>query len=93
MAFLILLALLLVAVLAMLVSARRFEARERRLGKWDDNGPLVETDGPPERFRNAGMEERLEVAGEWDPPVTHDRRHEAPNGHGRTDDESHEKRG
>lgn len=78
MAFLVLLVTLVVLVLAMFVSARRFEAKERRLGKWDDNGPLVETEGPPSRSRNAGMEERLEVIGAWDPPITRDRRDEGP---------------
>ena len=77
MAFLLLVGLILVFVLAMLLSARRFEARERRAGKWDDKGPIVETTGPEERFRNVGMEERLEVIGDWNAPVIHDRSDEA----------------
>lgn len=88
MAFLFLLGILSVLVLAMFLSARRFEAKEKKLGKWDDNGPLVETAGPTSRFRNAGMEERLEVIGEWNPPITNDRRTETHRGPASTDDES-----
>ena len=74
MALPLLLLLLVVAVVAMWLSSRRFAARERKLGKWDDQGPMVETQPPPHRVRNAGMEERLEVIGEWDSPVVRDRR-------------------
>ena len=76
MSFSLLLGLLVVFVLAMWISGRRFAARERKLGKWDDKGPIVETQGPPHRFRNDSMDERLEVIGEWDPPVVNDRRRE-----------------
>jgi hypothetical protein len=66
--------ILVVMVLGIWISARRFEARERRAGRWDDKGPVIETEGPEHRFRNIGMEERLEVIGEWDAPIHHDRR-------------------
>jgi hypothetical protein len=52
--------------------ARRYEARQRRLGRWDKYGPLVESESPsggwfgamwPSRGRS--MNERLEVIGAW----------------------------
>jgi hypothetical protein len=49
--------------------ARAFEARQRALGRWDEEGPLIETRRPRYRYRNLGMEERLEVIGEWEPEV------------------------
>jgi len=92
MAFVLLVAILVVMVVAMFISARRFAARERKLGKWDDEGPLVETEGPEHRVRNSGMEERLEVIGEWKPPIIRDRRADAERDHAPTDDESTRKR-
>ena len=77
MGYVILPVILVVLFLGMWISARRFEAKERRLGKWDAKGPVIETEGPEHRFRNVGMEERLEVIGDWDAPIAHDRRDEA----------------
>jgi hypothetical protein len=52
-------------------SARRFANRQRRLGRWDAQGPLVETAAPR---GNHGMNERLEVEGIWHGEVLRDRR-------------------
>ncbi len=54
-------------------AVRRFAAEQRRLGRWDADGPLVET-APP--TGNRGMNERLEVIGEWHGEILRDRRHE-----------------
>lgn len=54
-------------------AARRFAERQRRLGRWDDDGPLVETEAPN---GNRGMNERLEVIGKWRGAVIRDRRRE-----------------
>jgi hypothetical protein len=62
------------SLLLMRRSARRFAEEQKRLGRWDDQGPLVETRGPPHTTRGGEMGERLEVAGLWDPPVVKDRR-------------------
>lgn len=60
-------------------AARRFEARQRKLGRWDEYGPLIETEGPPKHIRGGNMDERLEIGGEWEPPVVRQRKpHEKP---------------
>ena len=56
---------------------RRFAAEQRRLGRWDEQGPLVETEAPPESgavMWGHGMNERLEVDGQWHGAVIRDRR-------------------
>ena len=59
---------LLVGMLALIpfVAARRFAARQRKLGRWDEYGPLVETEKPPTGGYGSGnMGERLEIVGRW----------------------------
>ncbi|HEX7940450.1 MAG TPA: hypothetical protein VF488_01520 [Gemmatimonadaceae bacterium] len=47
------------------VAARRFEAEQRRNGRWDENGPIFPTQGP---WGGKGkMGERLEVTGQYVP--------------------------
>ena len=55
-------------------AARRFAEEQRRLGRWDTKGPLVETEPPR---GNHGMNERLEIAGEWKGAILRDRRRES----------------
>lgn len=55
-------------------AVRRFVAQQQRLGRWDADGPLVETEGPPHAVKGGEMNERLEVAGLWHAPVIKDRR-------------------
>jgi hypothetical protein len=45
--------------------SRRFVAEQRKAGRWDKYGPLVETEPPPANVRGSGMNERLEVIGKW----------------------------
>jgi hypothetical protein len=71
------------ACIAILVAARiggsRYEKRQRRLGKWDEYGPLVESKGPPHGMRGNDMNERLEITGKWQPEIVRRRRpHEHP---------------
>ena len=66
--------LLVVGLLLEIRSARRFIDEQHRLGRWDDEGPLVETSGPPIFGSGGAMRERLEVAGQWHAPVVRDRR-------------------
>jgi hypothetical protein len=71
-------ALLMLMLLITARAARRFEARERKLGRWDQYGPLEETESPADALAPPGapyapgfradtrnMEERLEVTGQW----------------------------
>lgn len=62
-------------------AARRFEAEQRRLGRWDAQGPLVETAPPPSGtygyVGGGNMSERLEVTGQWHGEIVNDRRPEA----------------
>ncbi len=61
------------------LAARRFEARQRKVGRWDEYGPLVETKGPPSTVRGGRMNERLEVIGRWKGKVLRRRSpHEKP---------------
>jgi hypothetical protein len=61
------------------VAARRFAARQRRLGRWDEYGPLEETEEPPVSGKYGFMDERLEVIGKWKGRVLSRRRpHEPP---------------
>jgi uncharacterized iron-regulated membrane protein len=46
-------------------AALRYARREKRLGKWDKYGPLVETEPPPHPPRSGLMSWHLEVAGKW----------------------------
>jgi hypothetical protein len=52
-------------LLALMLAARRYASRQRRLGRWDKYGPLVETERPPKGVWGGGMSERLEVIGKW----------------------------
>jgi hypothetical protein len=62
-----------IGVLMMRRSARRFMAEQQRVGRWDKNGPLHPTQGPPHRTAGGSMDERLEVSGQWTPkPVDSD---------------------
>jgi hypothetical protein len=54
--------------------ARRFEKKQRELGRWDQYGPLEETEPPPGGFRGRAMSERLEVVGQWKGKVLRRRR-------------------
>jgi hypothetical protein len=59
---------LIVGVLLLIpyIAARRFAARQRQLGRWDQYGPLVETEKPPKGGYGSGdMGERLEIVGRW----------------------------
>jgi len=60
-------ALLVICLGGMVLGARRFAARQRRLGRWDEHGPLVETEAPPRgnSYKGGPMNERLEVIGKW----------------------------
>jgi len=61
------------------LAARRYEARQRKLGRWDEYGPLVETQGPPSSVRGGRMGERIEVIGRWKGKVLRRREpHEKP---------------
>jgi hypothetical protein len=65
------------------VAARKFAALQRRRGRWDEYGPLEETEGPP--TGNHGMSERLEEIGEWKGQVLSRRRpHQPPESYPRT---------
>ena len=55
----------LVLLAAMLFAARRFEEEQKRRGRWDGAGPLVETEPPPDGLRSTRMSWRLEVIGRW----------------------------
>jgi hypothetical protein len=74
MLFLVVMSLALVGLWLMRRAARRFAAQQRRLGRWDAKGPLVETEAP---HGNRGMNERLEVVSEWHGAILRDRRSEA----------------
>lgn len=55
-----------VLLLVVSLAARRFERTQRKLGRWDQYGPLEETEPPPrEGYRSRSMAERLEVVGTW----------------------------
>jgi len=64
----------LVALWLMRRAARRFAERQRRLGRWDAEGPLVETARPT---GNWGMNERLEIVGKQRASILRDRRRDA----------------
>jgi len=56
-------ALLVVTLMITAKAARRFEARERQLGRWDQYGPLQETEAPQDTgsFLGSGTDERSDV--------------------------------
>ena len=56
--------------------ARRFEAQERARGRWDEFGPLEETEPPPLGMRSTYMSWRLEVTGRVRKVVRRRRPHE-----------------
>jgi hypothetical protein len=68
------------ALLVVITAARRYEARQRRRGKWDEYGPLVETEPPPRvGLQGQSMSERTEVVGKWHGKVLRRRKpHEKP---------------
>ena len=65
------------------VAARRHEADQKRRGRWDNKGPLIETEGPEQNayglysaaIRMMGW--RREIVGAWKRRVVRGRR---PNG-------------
>ena len=64
-------------LLLMRGSFRRFVRRQQDLGRWDEYGPLVETEAPPSG--RGEMNERLEVIGKWKGKVLRRRMpHEKP---------------
>lgn len=68
---------ILVFLAAIVISARRFARRQRERGRWDQYGPLEETEAPRSLFspiRGGGMIERLEVLGLWKRKVLRQRR-------------------
>ena len=67
------------ALLLMRRSYRRFEKRQQELGRWDEYGPLVETEAPTSSRPSSGMNERLEVIGKWKGKILRRRQpHEKP---------------
>ncbi|MDQ6633307.1 MAG: hypothetical protein M3Z10_00945 [Gemmatimonadota bacterium] len=82
----VVLAIFLVMFLSIWISARRFEAVARKAGRWDDRGPLIETEGPSYHYRNSSMDERREVIGNWTPPIVKDRRGDASRRSAQNDD-------
>jgi len=46
-------------------AARRYAAQQRRLGSWDERGPLYESDPPPAKYVSFGMERVLELHDVW----------------------------
>jgi hypothetical protein len=74
---------LVVVALALLVAARaaarRFERRQQDLGRWDEYGPLVESEPLERGLRWNDMNERLEVTGQRKGRVLQERRpHQDP---------------
>jgi hypothetical protein len=66
-----------IMLLMVYLAARRFAKKQRELGRWDDYGPLEETEPPPEwggLGRARSMWERLEVVGKWKGKVVRRRR-------------------
>jgi len=60
-------------------AARRFEMRERELGRWDEYGPRVESEPSPYTTKGVRMDWHLEVIGRWKGRVLRSRRpHEPP---------------
>jgi hypothetical protein len=54
-----------IPIVVFLIAVQRFAAHQRRLGRWDEYGPLEETQGPPHSMQGGQMSERLEVVGKW----------------------------
>jgi hypothetical protein len=79
MAYVIVIGSFVTTIVAFVVGVQRFAARQRRLGRWDEYGPLEETEGPPTGGQGGQMSERLEVVGKWKGQVLRQRRpHEPP---------------
>jgi hypothetical protein len=55
-------------------AAQRFARKEKRLGKWDKYGPLVETEPPPHAPRSGLMSWHREVVGQWKGKVLRQRK-------------------
>jgi hypothetical protein len=64
----------LVVFIAIRSAAKRFEEEQRAKGRWDESGPLVETEPPPLGMRSTRMSWRLEVVGRWAARVVRQRR-------------------
>jgi hypothetical protein len=60
------------------VAGRRFAAEQRKRGRWDQYGPVDETEPPPPMpafgVGERSMMERLEVVGRWKGKVLRRRR-------------------
>jgi hypothetical protein len=61
-------------------AADRFERRQRALGRWDEEGPLVETEAPPAGVKANRMSWHLEAVGRWRGRVLRDRRRKGRGG-------------
>lgn len=73
------LAVIVTSLTAVRIAARRYEARQRELGRWDEYGPLVETQGPPRSVRGGNMDERREIVEDREAKVVRRREpHERP---------------
>ena len=77
---LVLLAALMVFLPMWLVrrAARRFAARQRKLGRWDEEGPLVETEPPPPWAEGGNSLPNGRIAGQRPGRIIKDRRKPAP---------------
>lgn len=56
--------------LAIAIASRRYEREQRKRGRWDEHGPLVESDAPPRGMRGSTMTWILEAKGLLTPRVT-----------------------
>ena len=64
----VIVALLVVGFVTVYLAAKRFEAVQRRKGRWDKYGPIHPTKGPSRTgYWGSGMSERLEVTGQVSP--------------------------
>jgi hypothetical protein len=69
-----LITLLVVSVAAIVIGSRRFAIRQEQRGRWDQYGPLEETEAPRGGVTGRSMSERLEVVGRWKGKVLRRRR-------------------
>ena len=59
-------------------AAHRFAARQRTLGRWDEEGPLVETEPPPPYVDGGNPLPNGRIAGQRPGSIIKDRRKPAP---------------
>ena len=80
-------ALLVVGFVTVYLAAKRFEAVQRRKGRWDKYGPIHPTKGPSRTgYWGSGMSERLEVTGQYVPrPIPRELPPEAEHQHKQVD--------